>query len=326
MENIHERLGYPCINVELQNTEKVYTNRHMIKRTFEAQRSTLEGVSKLALANVQDLVKIIQWNERKGIKFFRMSSNIFPWMSEYEITDLPDWPLIEKNLQLAGSLAMKYGQRLTYHPGPFNVLASLSGFVVKKTIKDLNQHSQIMDVMGLPATPWAKINIHVNTTQGGKEESAARFCKNFEKLHPNTKSRLVVENDDKPSQYSVSDLYQLIYMKIGVPITFDVHHHKFCSGNMDHETAAILATSTWPKDIPPVFHFASTINHESPNQMARAHADWIYEEITDYGTGAWIMCECKAKEKAIIKYIKEGVVPSSYEEKYELINESEILL
>ena len=318
-------MGYPCINMELQETEKIYTNRHMIKKTFEAQKDTLEGVSKLSLANVKDLVKIIQWNERKGIKFFRMSSNIFPWMSEYELTDLPDWSMIEKNLQLAGKLAMQYGQRIEYHPGPFNVLASTSHYVVKKTIKDLNQHSQIMDVMGLPTTRWAQINIHVNTTQGGKEEAAERFCKNFEKLDPNTQSRLVVENDDKPSQYSVADLYRLIYMKIGVAITFDSHHHKYCSGNMDHETAARLAASTWG-DIPAGFHFASTINHEQPDKMARAHADWIYEEITDWGTGAWIMCECKMKERAIIKYINEGTTPSTYDEKYELINEQEILL
>lgn len=318
--DIHSRLGYPCINTKLQAEEGIYTNRHVIKKTYEAQKSTNEVVSKLALENVKDLIKIIQWNERKGIKFFRMSSNIFPWMSEYEITSLPDWPMIEKNLQLAGSLANQYGQRLTFHPGPFNVLASLNGFVVKKTIKELNQHSQIMDVMGLPATPWAKINIHVNTTQGGKEDSADRFCKNFEKLDPNTKSRLVVENDDKPSQYSVQDLYQLIYMKIGVPITFDVHHHKYCNSGLDHETAAILAVSTWPKDVPAAFHFASTIQHEQPEKMARAHADWIYDEVTDYGTGAWIMCECKAKEVAIQNYIKEGVKTSEFQETFELIN------
>jgi UV DNA damage endonuclease len=319
MQNpIHSRMGYPCINVELQSTQGIYTNRHCIKKTFDAQRETLEGVSKLSLENCKDLVKIIQWNERKGIKFFRMSSNIFPWMSEYELTDLPDWPLIEKNLQLAGSLATQYGQRIEYHPGPFNVLASLNNFVVRKTIKDLNQHAQIMDVMGLPKTHWAQINIHVNTTQGGKDEAAKRFCKNFQKLSDSAKSRLVVENDDKPSQYSVIDLYELIYKEIGVPITFDVHHHKFCSGNVDHETAAKIAASTWG-DIPPGFHFASTINHESPGQMARAHADWIYEEITDYGTGAWIMCECKAKEKAILRYISEGITPSDYVENYQLI-------
>ena len=323
---LYKRIGYPCINTELQSTQNVYTNRHMIKKTFEAQKSTLEGVAKLSLANVQDLVKIIQWNERKGIKFFRISSNMFPWMSEYELTDLPNWPIIEKNLQLAGKLATEYGQRLTFHPGPFNVLASLNGFVVRKTVRELNQHSQIFDVMGLTPSHWNKINIHVNTTQGGKEECAKRFAKGFEKLHPNTKARLVVENDDKPSQYSVKDLYELIYKPLGVPITFDVHHHKFCSGNLTHEEAAHLAVSTWPDGVPAAFHFASTINHEYPDQMARAHADWIYEELTDYGTGAWIMCECKAKEQAIIKYINEGITLSTYEEKYNLINEQEILL
>jgi UV DNA damage endonuclease len=316
--DIHSRLGYPCINVKLQTEQGIYTNRHIIKKTFEAQRSTNEVVSKLSLENVKDLVKIIQWNERNGIKFFRLSSNIFPWMSEYELTDLPDWKLIEANLKLAGKLATDYGQRLEFHPGPFSVLASHNGFVVKKTIKDLNQHAQIFDAMGLEPSHWNQINVHVNTTQGGKEAAAERFCKNFEKLSPSAKARLVVENDDKASQYSVKDLYDLVYTKVRVPITFDVHHHKYCSGNLTHEEAAKLAASTWG-DIPAGFHFASTINHEQPDKMARAHADWIYEEVTDYGTGAWMMCECKAKEQAIMRYIKEGVTHSDFEETYELI-------
>lgn len=316
---ISQRIGYPCINIELQSTQGIYTNRHMIKRTFEAQRSTLEGVAKLSLANVQDLIKIIQWNERTGIKFFRISSNMFPWMSEYELTDLPNWKMISANLRLAGKLATDYNQRLEFHPGPFNVLASLTPSTVNKTIKDINQHAQIFDEMGLNPTHWNQINIHVNTTQGGKEECAKRFIENFQRLSDSAKSRLVVENDDKPSQYSVKDLYELLHTKIGIPITFDSHHHKFCSGNMSHEDAARLAASTWPEGIPAGFHFASTINHESPDQMARAHAEWIYDEVTDYDTGAWIMCECKAKERAIISYLKEGIRPSEYTETYDLV-------
>lgn len=317
--DMHSRIGYCCINLELQESEGVTTNRHIIKKTFEAQRSTNEVVSQLALQNVKDLIKIIQWNERKGIKFFRISSNMFPWMSEYELTSLPDWPMIEKNLQLAGSLATKYNQRLETHPGPFNVLGSLNNFVVKKTIKELNQASQIFDAMGFEPSHWNQINIHLNTTQGGKEECAKRFIKNFEKLHPNTKARLVIENDDKASQYSVQDLYDLLHKEINIPITFDSHHHKFCSGNLTHEEAAKLAASTWG-NIPAGFHFSSTINHEQSDKMARAHADWIYEEITDWGTGAWIMVEAKLKEKSIMSYMKEGVKTSDFQETFELIN------
>jgi UV DNA damage endonuclease len=316
---LSQRIGYPCINMTLQGSEGIYTNRHIIKKTYMAQKETNHVVSKLSLENCKDLVKIIQWNERKGIKFFRMSSNIFPWHSEYELTSLPDWPMIKKNLELAGSLATKYGQRLSFHPGPFNQLASLNSYVVRNTIKDINTHAQILDSMGLSPSHWNKINIHVGTTQGGKAEAAKRFCENFQKLSESAKARLVVENDDKASQFSVVDLYELVYKEIGTPITFDVHHHKFCSGNLSHEEAAKLAVSTWPEGIPPAFHFASTINHESPNQMARAHATWIYDEITDYGTGAWIMCECKGKELAILEYLKEGKRVSEYEENFELV-------
>lgn len=316
---ITKRLGYPCINLTLQKNEGISTNRHMIKRTFLKQKETLEGCSKLALLNVKDLVKIIQWNERNGIKFFRISSNMFPWMSEYELTDLPDWNLIEANLKLVGSLATKYNQRLEFHPGPFNVLGSLNPSVVNKTIKELNQHSQIFDVMGFEPSHWNSINIHLNTTQGGKSDSAKRFCEAFDGLDKGTKSRLVVENDDKPSQYSVLDLYELLYNEIQIPITFDSHHHKYCSGNLSHEEAAKLAATTW-KDSPAGFHFASTINHESPDQMPRAHAEWIYDEITDWGTGAWIMCECKGKELALLSYLKEGVKNSNFTENFDLIN------
>jgi len=318
--DLKHRIGYPCINTKLRK-EGIYTNRKMIKKTFLLQKDTLEGVSILALKNVQDLIKIVQWNDRHNIKFFRMSSSMFPWMSEYELTDLPNWNLIEKNLKLVGDLSIKYGQRITNHPGPFNVLASHNPFVVSKTIKELDQHAQIFDAMGYTPSYWNKINIHINTTNGGKVLVTERFCEAFQKLKPSTKARLVIENDDKPSQYSVKDIYELVHKKIGIPITFDVHHHKYCSGNLTHKEAAILAASTWPDNIPPCFHFASTIKHEIPEKMARAHADWIYEEIDDYGTGAWIMCECKAKENAIQLYLSEGIKYSEYNEEYCLINE-----
>lgn len=317
--NINSRLGYPCINVSLQREKGVTTNRHIIKKTFEAQRGTLQKVSEIGLQNTRDLIEIIKWNERNGIKFFRMSSNMFPWMSEYELTDLPDWEKIKNLLSAAGKLANQYGQRIEFHPGPFNVLGSHNKSVVEKTIKDINQHAEIFDAMGFKPSHWNQINIHVNTTQGGKEIATERFCENFHRLSPSAKARLVVENDDKPSQYSVKDLFELVYSRIQTPITFDVHHHKFCSGNMSHSEAAKLAASTWPVWVPAGFHFASTINHESPTQMARAHADWIYDEITDYGTGAWIMCECKAKEEAVLSYIKEGPKKSDYKETFQLI-------
>jgi UV DNA damage repair endonuclease len=84
------RLGYACINMTLGSQKpKITTNRGMIRKTFDSKGLTY--VSELALQNVRDLSKVISWNHQNGIQFYRMSSDMFPWMSEYEFTDLPDY-------------------------------------------------------------------------------------------------------------------------------------------------------------------------------------------------------------------------------------------
>lgn len=298
--------GYCCINMTLKAESNTYIGRSMIKRTF--QEKGINYASQLALANVRDLIEIIKWNERNDIKLYRMSSDMFPWMSEYELKDLPDYKKIATLLKGVGNLAKKYGQRLTFHPGPFDVLASTNQNVVTKTIRDLNQHGEIMDLIGLPRTPYAAINIHVNTTQGGKAEAMQRFVDNFHLLDASVRTRLVVENDDKEKQYAVEDLYQGIYSKIGVPITFDYHHHWCHPGELTQEEALKMASTTWG-DTKQLVHFSSCQQlHENAEQTnKRAHADYIYEFIDDYGLKLDVEIEAKAKELATLKYINEFV-------------------
>ena len=296
--------GYCCINIEL-GKEKITTNRGMIKRTF--QERGIAYASELALNNIRDLIEIIKWNHKNGITLYRMSSDIFPWMSEYEFKDLPDYKKISTLLSGAGNLAQKYGQRLTFHPGHFNVLASKNQAVVDKTIKELNQHAEIMDLMGLPETHYAAINIHVNTTQGGKDVCLARFRKNFKLLKRSTQARLVVENDDKGSQYAVEDLYHGLYEPLGIPITFDYHHHWCHPGGLDQQAALRLAAQTW-HGVKQLCHYSSAkCVYEDSTVMNRAHADYIYDQINDYGLDLDIEVEAKAKEKAVQRYLKQYV-------------------
>lgn len=298
--------GYCCINTTLQKSDKITTNRSMIKRTF-ADKGIVYA-SELALANVKDLVKIINWNNRQGIKLFRISSDMFPWMSEYNLPDLPDYDKISNILRGAGKIAMDNGQRLTFHPGPFDVLASTTQSVVDKCIKDLNKHGEIMDLLGLPRDHSAPINIHVNTTQGGKEVAMQRFCDNFHLLDTSVRTRLVVENDDKEKQYTTEDLYQGVYSKVGVPITFDYHHHWCHPGELTQEEALKLASTTWPKGIKQLVHYSSCqMIHEDETQTnKRAHADYIYEHIETYGLVLDIELEAKAKELALLQYVKQN--------------------
>ena len=293
-------IGYACINLSLG--KKITTNRTMVKRTFIAKG--VDYVSELVLQNVADLERIIDWNEQNGIKMYRMSSEMFPWATEYEFTDLKDWNEIQKILQRCGAKATMYKQRLSFHPGPFNVLVSPKENVVLNKIKDLEVHGRIMDAMELSKTPYNKINIHCNGVYGDKQSAMDRFISNFDKLSNSVKSRLTIENDDKASMYSVKDL-MYIHNKINIPIVFDYHHHSFNTGDMSEESALKLAITTWPENITPAVHYSeSKALHENNTKLKpQAHSDYINAIPNTYDMGVDIMVEAKQKDLAILKFI-----------------------
>ena len=294
-------LGYACINETLKK-DKITCNRGMIKRTF--QDKGIAYASELALINVKALKQIIEWNNANDISVYRMTSCLFPWMSEYDIFDLPDIDAIADTMATAGKIAMDAGQRLSFHPGPFNCLASPNDDVVRKTIAELNAHSLQMDLMGLPVSPRAKINIHVGGAYGEHDNAMARFCKAVDRLGATTQLRLTVENDDKASMYSVQDLYDGIYKRIGIPIVFDYHHHGFCTGDLTEQKALELAISTWPDDIVPAVHYSESRRREQLDESIRpqAHSDYITDYINTYGHRIDIMVEAKHKELAVQQY------------------------
>ena len=77
-------LGYACINMTLAaQSEKITTNRGMRKKTF--LEKGLDYAGSLALLNVKDLQTILEWNVKNDITFFRVSSDIFPWASHYDL-------------------------------------------------------------------------------------------------------------------------------------------------------------------------------------------------------------------------------------------------
>ena len=304
------KLGYACINMQLsyptkygkpKGTKPITTGRGMIKRTFESKG--VDYASEITLQNVKDLNGIMTWNVLNNHQFYRMTSGLAPWKSEYEWSDMKDIKQIELWLHSAGTMANTHGIRVTSHPGPFNVLVSPNENVVQNTFQDLTMHADVFDMMGLSRTPYNKINIHIGGAYGDKVSAVERFCKNFERLPNSVKSRLTVENDDKATMYSVKDLYEGVYKVIGIPIVFDYHHHRFCTGDLSEQEALEMAISTWG-DIKPVVHYSESRNIEQEDDKIRpqAHSDYVYDYIDTYGNEVDIMVEAKAKELAVLKY------------------------
>lgn len=302
---MERRYGYCCINLSLsESREKITTNRGMVKKTF-LERG-LEYASELALKNVIDLRQILEWNDDNDIKMYRMSSDIFPWCSEYEISDLPDYKQISDILKSCGDFAKRVDQRITFHPSPYGVLASNNPSVVEKAIKELNQHGEIFDMMGLDQTHFYPINIHVNTTQPSKEEAAGRFCLNFQRLSDSVKKRLVVEVDDKKSQYTAVDLFHMIHKPLGIPITFDYLHNQCNPSMYSEEEALALCLSTWPDGIPAITHYSDSKKiYEDSTAKEVAHTDWIWGKVETYGLNFDIEFEVKMKDKALLKFLEK---------------------
>ena len=288
-------LGYACINITLAE-KGITTNKGMVKRTYEAKG--IQYASQLALQNVHALYQILQWNVENNISVFRITSELFPWASEYKMKSIPDFKEIRSILEEAGKLPV----RVSTHPGPFNKLAG-TGDILKNTIKDLEIHSQLFDLMELEPSHWNKINIHVGGAYGDKHETLKRYAKNFKKLSSNLQQRLSVENDDKKGLFTVSELLPL-HDEIGIPIVFDYFHHKLHSGLLSEEQAFLTAYKTW--SVKPVFHYSSSKKeNEDTTAKREAHSDWVHEKITTYGKEVDIVLETKMKELSLLKYRKK---------------------
>jgi UV DNA damage endonuclease len=300
------RLGYCCISMGINEKKKkadhITVNRGMIKRTFESRG--LLYVSELVKQNLNDTLKIIDWNVKNKIFVYRLSSDSFPWMTHYKFEDLPDFSTIKALLQRIGNQAKLNEMRLSLHPGPYCVLSSENDEVVTKTIDELDKHAQILDLMGLEQSTLYPVNIHVGSTKPSREEAAARFCLNFDKLQESTKKRLTIENDDMASQYSVKHLYELIHKKIGIPIVIDTLHHACFDDGLPWKESLELAISTWQTK--PVCHHSSSKKlHEDVKSKIEAHSDWLYEQFENFGFDVDVELECKQKDLALLKYRKD---------------------
>lgn len=305
------RFGYCCNNMTLGD-QGIRTGRTMIDRKF--QQGGMQLASDISLANARDLLPILQWNERSGIRLFRIGSEIFPRWNHYEIADLPDIEEITHHLHAAGDYAREHGHRLTTHPGPFHILGAEKQEIVDNSIVGLERHSEMFDLMGYAPSFENLINIHIGATYGDKRSTIDRWLSNYEKLSDSLRARLVLENDDKASMYSVRDLYEMVHSVTGIPITFDYWHHTFNTGDLTEEQAFFMARETWEKHgVTQCTHYSESRRREQQLQIERMfeHHGISMENIAQWPTfHKEYKAFTKIKEQAHSDYIVS--LPNTY--------------
>lgn len=286
-------LGYPVIS-HILSSRGVTPYRKM--------EGSIEENAVTFYQNLKDLQSTLLWNEEKGIKFYRVSNTL----AHKDIEVFANNEKIGSLLLEIGKFCREKNHRLSFHCSHYAVLGSPKAIVRLNARREIEAQSKFFDLLGYEASHWNKINIHIGGAYGDRSSALKNWIESWDKLSVSAKSRLVVENDDKPSLFSVNNLYENLHKVIGIPITFDSFHHNFCNLGESKEEAAKMAASTWGK-IDPCFHFASSKNINESSSLKTAHADWIYEEVEDWGTGAWIMIESASRDLALLHYLSNGV-------------------
>ncbi len=261
----------------------------------------LAKLSRLCLENADALLAALQFCANHDIGCFRVNSQILPIKTHptcgYEVDDLPEQDEIVRRFKECGAFVKKHALRTCFHPDQFVVLNSPRPDVVEKSVQELEYQGEVAEWIGADV-----INIHGGGAYGDKQKALADFARNLDLLSPRVKSRLTVENDDKI--FTPADLLP-ICEATGIPLVYDVHHHRCNPDRLNVEQTTRQALATWDRE--PMFHISSPIEGWKGPKPERHH-DFI--DVEDFPQ-CWrrktitVEVEAKAKELAVGKLLAE---------------------
>jgi UV DNA damage endonuclease len=261
-----------------------------------------EGLAKLGrlcMTNAEALRKALMFCAERGIGCFRIMSQVLPLKTHptlgYAMSDLPEGEAIIARFRACGDLARRLNVRTSFHPDQFVVLNSPRPEVVGASIRELEYQAEVAEWVGADV-----MNIHCGGWYGDKSRALEAFTRNLSRLSARARNRLTVENDDKI--YTPSDLLPLCRAE-GLPLVYDVHHHRCHPDNLSVEEATAAALGTWNRE--PLFHLSSPLAGWSGPRPERHHE---FIDVADFpacwrGLKLTVEVEAKAKEVAIRRLI-----------------------
>jgi UV DNA damage endonuclease len=280
-------LGLVCITVSKDVRYRTVTRKRLLEQSDAGQRKVLDEIYR---DNIQTLDGALQYCKREGIRLYRMPSSIFPFFDADIGREVME--ALAPSLARTGQRASELGLRLVMHPDQFVVLSSDSPEVVANSVKILQMHADIMDLLQQPRSSWAVLEIH-----GGKANRSDALVERIRALPDAIRLRLCLENDEY--SYNAEEIHD-VCTRAQIPMVFDAHHHivseKLASYD-DPSVAAMLAKAreTWPNPEHQLVHISN--GREGFND--RQHSDLISTMPAAYAHAPWIEIEAKNKEEAI---------------------------
>ena len=295
------RLGYVAISKTIEDISYCHnlTFTNYKKLNVDSQNEKLNNIIKKNLVNLKEILK---YNGINNIHFFRLSHSMIPLATHEKVIFDYIRPFKKEWLDIE-NIIKKFKMRIDIHPDQFCVLNSDKKDVVNNSMKILKFNNEIFNILNING----KIIIHVGSSIPNKIEAIERFKKNFLKLDRQIQKQIIIENDDKI--YNVIDVLNLCE-ELKTPMVLDYHHY-ICNNNKENiDDYFERIFSTWDKEkLPPKIHFSSPKNRKN----RRAHSEFIdykafinfINRIKKYNKNIDIMLECKGKDEALFKLVRQ---------------------
>ena len=244
----------------------------------------------------------------------RLSSEMFPFASHKEY-GYKLAPFASEVLAEAGRVVAELGHRVSVHPGQFTQLGSPKKEVVESSYRDLEYHSEKLQLLKLPPQQDrdAVMILHMGGVFGDKQATLDRFRENYATLSQDIKNRLVLENDDV--SWSVHDLLP-ICEELNIPLVLDFHHHNiiYDSNEVREGTLDIMGLfdrikATWTrKNITQKMHYSEPVPSAITNRQRRKHSDRV-ATLPPCDPTMDLMIEAKDKEQAVFELMRTFKLP-----------------
>lgn len=295
--NNKPRLGLCCKFVREPIKFRITTAKAMLRL---GRRERLGRLAALCMSNADALLASLAYCARHGIGAFRVNSQVLPLkthpMAGYDMSELPGNAEVIARFRECGEFARAHHLRLSFHPDQFVVLNSPNPQTLTHSLAELEYQAEVAEWIGADT-----INIHGGGAYGEKAAALRVLRMNIERLSVPVRARLTLENDDKV--YTPKDLLP-VCLTSGVPLVYDVHHHRCLPDGLSVAEATEQARKTW-KSGEPLFHISSPLEGWDGPKPERHH-DYI--DIVDFpeewlGWPLTVEVEAKAKELAVARLL-----------------------
>jgi len=246
------------------------------------------------IENFQTLKATVELCKQMQIAGMRIGSDLIPVINHPDLNlDFYKLPMQEEMLHAISEArtSMKNSNlRFSAHPSEFISLTSDNRQVIDNSIRDLIAHALVFELLELPESYEAPLNIHVRK-DGDPATISKTAIQNIKRCPQSVVKRLVLENNDnRGGVFSIANLIKYFHAETGIPVTFDNLHHAMLSGDCSEKQAFEAAHATWP--VEPIFHYSEGING------TRKHADYATKLPVSYKPVVWEV-ELKQKDLAI---------------------------